>query len=114
MSLGRRGLSQSACKREEKKGMASRKQPVMEEEKTMNVLYEQGLEETAAELSMMGYDMHPLISRVPADAVLYVSDVRGALHSSAGTHGAPVLCVRGLSTGEIAAALRRRSVRALF
>lgn len=80
----------------------------------MNVLYEQGLENTAAELGAMGYAMHPLSSRVPADAVLYVSDARGALASRAGKGGAPVLCVRGLSTGEIAAALRRRSVRALF
>lgn len=80
----------------------------------MNVLYEQGLESAAAELGAMGYAMHPLASRVPADAVLYVSDVHGALASRAAKGGAPVLCVRGLSTGEIAAALKRRSVRALF
>ena len=51
----------------------------------MNVLYEQGLESVAGELSQMGFSMHPL---------------RAA--------------VRAMSAGEIAGAIRRRSVQPLF
>ena len=36
----------------------------------MNVLYEQGLESVAGELSQMGFSMHPLRAAVRADAVL--------------------------------------------
>ena len=74
----------------------------------MNVLYEQGLESVAGELSQMGFSMHPLRAAVRADAVLYLTDAH------AGRSGAPVLCVRAMSAGEIAGAIRRRSVQPLF
>lgn len=80
----------------------------------VNVLYEQGLENIAGELEEMGFSVHPLKSGVRADAVLYVSDVRGALHAHASLRGASILCVRAMSAGEIAGAIRRRSVSALF
>lgn len=80
----------------------------------MNVLYEQGLESVAAELSAMGYSLHPLRSTVAADAVLYTSDAHGAMSARAAKGGAPILCVRGMSAGEISRAIRRRSCGALF
>lgn len=80
----------------------------------MNVLYQQGLEDVAGELEQMGYRMAPLTRHIPADAVIYVSDAHGALSASAGRGGAPILCVRGMSAGEISAALKRRSVSSLF
>ena len=80
----------------------------------MNVLYQQGLEEVAQELARMGYSVHPLRSRVRADAVLYTSDARAALSAHAASGGASVLCVRGMSVGEIAEAIRRRGCQALF
>lgn len=80
----------------------------------MNVLYEQGLEGVAGELSQMGFSMHPLRAAVRADAVLYLTDAHAALRASAGRSGAPVLCVRAMSAGEIAGAIRRRSVQPLF
>ncbi len=80
----------------------------------MIVLYEKGLENVAGELSQMGFEMKPLRSALPADAVLYLSDAHGALHASAARGGAPVLCVRGLSGAQIASAIKRRSVQPLF
>lgn len=80
----------------------------------MNVIYEQGLEDVAAQLSGMGYAMHAMRSAVPADAVLYVSDVHAALSVKAAKGGAPVLCVRGMSAGEICSCLARRATGALF
>ncbi len=80
----------------------------------MNVLYEQGLEDVAAQLAGMGYSMHALRSAVAADAVLYVSDSRSALSATAGRGGAPVLCVRGMSAGEISACIARRASASLF
>ena len=80
----------------------------------MNVLYQQGLEDVARELAAMGYSVHPLRSRVRADAVLYTSDARAALGARAGSGGASVLCVRGMSAGEIARAIERRGCQALF
>lgn len=80
----------------------------------MNVLYEQGLESVAGELAQMGFSMHPLRSAVRADAVLYLTDAHAALHASAGGSGAPLLCVRAMSAGDIAGAIRRRSVQPLF
>ncbi len=80
----------------------------------MNVLYEQGLEDVAAQLSGMGYAMHALRSAVPADAVLYVSDISAALSAKASGRGAPVLCVRGMSAGEISVCLARRASANLF
>lgn len=80
----------------------------------MNVLYEQGLETVAGELEAMGFSVYPLSSRVRADAVLYVSDPHAALHAHAGRRGASILCVRAMSAGEIAGAIRRRSVSPLF
>ena len=78
------------------------------------VLYEQGLEDAAAELEKMGYRMHPMRSRLPADAVLYVSDAHAALCASCGRHGAPILCVRAMSAAQMASAIRRRSEQPLF
>lgn len=43
----------------------------------MNVSYQQGLEDVANMLGVMGYAMYPLKSGMAADAVLYTSDVRG-------------------------------------
>lgn len=80
----------------------------------MNVLYEQGLESVAGELAAMGFEMHPLSSRVRADAVLYISDAHAALHASAGQGGAPLLCVRSMNAAQIAGAIKRRSVQTLF
>ena len=80
----------------------------------MNILYQKGLEDVARELSQMGYSVHPLTSRVRADAVLYTSDVKGALSVCAGRGGASMLCVRGMSAGEIAEAIARRCCQALF
>ncbi|MDO5376774.1 MAG: YkuS family protein [Clostridia bacterium] len=80
----------------------------------MNVLYEQGLEDVAAQLSGMGYAMHAMRSAVAADAVLYVSDIRAALSATAAKGGAPVLCVRGMSAGEISSCIARRASAALF
>lgn len=80
----------------------------------MNVMYQQGLEEIAGTLSQMGYSMHPMKSQIPADAVLYVSDARGALASRACAGGAPLLCVRGMNAAQISAALARRSCQRLF
>ena len=78
------------------------------------MLYEQGLEDVAAELARMGFAMHPMASRVRADAVLYVSDPHAALSAHAGKSGAPVLCVRAMNAAQIAGAIRRRSVQTLF
>ena len=80
----------------------------------MNILYEQGLESVAGELEAMGFTLYPMSSRVRADAVLYLSDVRGALGANPSSRGASILCVRAMSAGEIAGAIRRRSVQALF
>lgn len=80
----------------------------------MNVLYEQGLEDVAAELAAMGYSVHPLKSGVPADAVLYESDARGALSAKAARGGATLVRAGGMSAGEIASAIRRRGCGALF
>lgn len=80
----------------------------------MNVLYQKGLESVAQELGAMGYSLHPMSSRVRADAVLYTSDVHEAMKATAVSGGAPILCVRGMSAGEISEAIRRRSSRALF
>lgn len=80
----------------------------------MNVIYEQGLESLAGQLSAMGYDVHPLRSGLPADAVLYAHDAHGALSALAGRRGAVMLCVRGMSAGEVGAAIARRSAQPLF
>ena len=80
----------------------------------MNVLYQQGLESVAQELAQMGYSMHPLRSGVRADAVLFTSDARGALEIRAARGGASVVCVRGMSAGEIAGALSRRGCGSLL
>ena len=80
----------------------------------MNVLYQQGLESVAQELAQMGYSVHPLRSGVRADAVLFTSDARGALETKAAQGGTSILCVRGMSTGEIAGALSRRGCRSLL
>lgn len=80
----------------------------------MNVLYEQGLEDVVGELAAMGFEMHPMSSRVRADAVLYVSDAHAALSAHASKGGAPLLCVRAMNAAQIAGAIRRRSVQALF
>ena len=80
----------------------------------MNVLYQQGLESVAEELSRMGYSVHPLSSGVRADAVLFTSDARGALSARAQSGGASILCVRGMNAGEIAGALSRRACGPLF
>lgn len=80
----------------------------------MIVLYQQGLEDVAAQLSAMGYRVHPMSSRIPADAVLYVSDLRGALHVRAGARGTAMVCARGLNAAQIAAALARRGCAPLF
>jgi len=80
----------------------------------MNVIYQQGLEEIAGALAAMGYTVHPMSSRVAADAVLYTSDARGALSSGAGRGGAPVLCVRGMNAAQISDAIKRRSCTGLF
>ena len=80
----------------------------------MIVLYQQGLEDVAAQLCAMGYRVHPMSSRIPADAVLYVSDLRGALHLRAGARGTAMVCARGLNAGQIAAALARRGCAPLF
>ena len=78
------------------------------------MLYESGLEDVALELSHMGYSVQPLRSGVPADAVLYVSDARGALSARAARGGASLVRVNGMSAGEIASALSRRGCGALF
>ena len=80
----------------------------------MNVLYQQGLESVAQELAQMGYSMHPLRSHVRADAVLFTSDAHGALDIRVSRAGASVMCVRGMSAGEIASALSRRGCGALL
>ena len=80
----------------------------------MNVLYERGLEDVAAELAAMGYSVHPLKSGVPADAVLWTSDAHGAFSARAAKGGASLVCVSGMSAGEIASAIRRRGCGALF
>jgi len=80
----------------------------------MVVLYEQGLEDIASQLSAMGYHMHPIKAMIPADAVLYVSDPHAALSAVCAQSGAPLLCVRSMSAPQIAAAIRRRSVQPLF
>ena len=80
----------------------------------MNVLYQQGLEGVAEELAQLGYSVHPLRSGVRADAVLFTSDARGALEAKAAHGGASILCVRGMSAGEIAGALSRRGCRSLL
>ena len=80
----------------------------------MNVIYQQELEEIAGVLCTMGYNMYPMSSRIPADAVLYTSDVHGALSLGAGSHGSPLLCVRGMNAVQISEALRRRSCQSLF
>lgn len=80
----------------------------------MNVLFERGLESVAAELAGMGYSMHPLKSGVRADAVLFTSDARGALEVNAARSGASIVCVRGMSAGEIASSLARRGCKPLF
>lgn len=80
----------------------------------MIVLYEQGMEDTAAELAGMGFEMKPMSSRIRADAVLYISDAHAALMAHAGRKGAPLLCVRGLNSAQIASAIRKRSVHPLF
>lgn len=80
----------------------------------MNILYEHGLEGVAGELAAMGFSVYPMSSRVRADAVIYLSDVRGALGANPSRGGASILCVRAMSAGEIAGAIRRRSVQALF
>ena len=80
----------------------------------MNVLYQQGLESVAEELSRLGYSVHPLRSGVRADAVLFTSDAHGALETKAAHGGASILCVRGMSAGEIAGALSRRGCRSLL
>lgn len=80
----------------------------------MNVLYQKGLESVARELAGMGYRMHPLSSGMRADAVLFTSDARAALDVHASRRGASLLCVRGMSAGEISDALSRRGCAALF
>ncbi len=80
----------------------------------MNVLYERGLEDVAGTLKQMGYSVAPLRRGAAADAVLFTSDARSALSVRAGARGASVLCVRGMSAGEIAQALSRRSAAPLF
>lgn len=80
----------------------------------MNVLYEQGLEDMAAQLAGMGFSVYPLNSRVRADAVLYVSDAHAALEARPSRSGANMLCVRAMSAAQIAAAIRRRSIQTLF
>ena len=80
----------------------------------MNVLYQHGLESVAQELAKMGYSVHPMRSGVRADAVLFTSDARGALEEEAAHGGASILCVRGMSAGEIAGALSRRGCRSLL
>ena len=80
----------------------------------INVIYQQGLEEIAGTLGAMGYDMHPMSSRIAADAVLYTSDARGALSACAGAAGTALLCVRGMNAAQISEAIRRRSCQHLF
>ena len=80
----------------------------------INVIYQQGLEEIAGMLSAMGYAMHPMSSGVAADAVLYTSDVRGALRTNTGAAGTALLCVRGMNAAQISQALKRRSCCQLF
>jgi len=80
----------------------------------MVVLYEQGLEDIAVQLSAMGYRMHPMNSMIPADAVLYVHDAHAALSSASAGKGAPLLCVRCMNAAQIASAIRRRSIQPLF
>lgn len=82
--------------------------------RSMIVLYQKGLEEVAAQLLAMGYHVHPLESCVEADAVLYLSDVQGALRARAGASGAAMICVRGLDIPQIAAAIGRRGCAPLF
>ena len=80
----------------------------------MNVLYQQGLESVAEELAQLGYSVHPMRSGVRADAVLFTSDAQGALEVRAVRGGASILCVKGMSAGEIAGALSRRGCRSLL
>lgn len=80
----------------------------------MIVLYQRGLEGVAAQLARMGYRVHPMESRIPADAVLYVSDARAALRARAGEHGAAMVCARGLDAAQIARQLARRGCLPLF
>ena len=80
----------------------------------INVMYQQGLEEIAGALGAMGYQMHPMSSRIAADAVLYTSDARSALSVCAPSAGAVLLCVRGMDAAQIGRALRRRSCQQLF
>lgn len=80
----------------------------------MNVIYEQGLEEIAGTLSAMGYEMHPMSSKIAADAVLYTCDAHGALSASALDGGTALLCVKGMSAAQISEAIRRRSCQQLF
>lgn len=80
----------------------------------MNVIYQQGLEDIAGTLSSMGYAMYPMKSQIPADAVLYTSDARGALSQSAGGRGTALLCVRGMNAAQISEAIKRRSCQSLF
>lgn len=82
--------------------------------RNMNVLYQEGLEDVAQQLAQMGYSVHPLRSGVAAHAVIYTSDVHGALQTGAAAGGAAMVCARGLSAGEISRAISRRGCGALF
>ncbi|MBP3656035.1 MAG: YkuS family protein [Clostridia bacterium] len=80
----------------------------------MNVLYEDGLEDVAVHLSAMGYTMRRMREGIPADAVIYTDDAHSALGASAAGKGAALICVRGMSAGEISRLLSRRGCAPLF
>ena len=80
----------------------------------MNVLYQQGLESVAEELSRLGFHVHPMKSGVRADAVLFTSDAQGAFEVKPARGGTSVLNVQGMSAGEIASALSRRGCASLL
>lgn len=80
----------------------------------MNVSYQQGLEDVANMLGAMGYAMYPMKSGIAADAVLYTSDVRGALAAPASASGSALLCVRGMNAEQISEAIVRRGCERLF
>lgn len=80
----------------------------------MNVLYQTGLEDVARQLREMGHAVYPMESRIRADAVIYTSDVRAAMRVEGASGGTPLVCVRGMSAGEISEALARRGCAGLF
>ncbi len=75
----------------------------------MKVVYQNDLAPLAQQLGAMGFDMHPMGTSVPADAVLFTSAPGRALRTRPAPGGAVLLNVRGMSAAQAAQALRRRA-----